>query len=241
MEEWRRLALLTTRGYVTRQAHRGAHRLLSDLGLVCDDFEATEVVITLPTGEAESAPGDLWPASTLLSGESVTLSWSGLEGAPSYELDIDWLSSGIWSGYTSFETNATTKTFWPQVDPATYRWRVRRTSGLWSEWATFDYDTTASASGASAPVDLWPAGGAQMTSEAVTLSWAPVGGAAGYAIAIEWLDTSGWTSYYTYETSETSKTFWPQVDKATYRWQVRASVDGGWSDWSDWAEFYFDD
>tara|TARA_B100000530_G_C15739056_1_gene400891 strand:- start:469 stop:675 length:207 start_codon:yes stop_codon:yes gene_type:complete len=68
-----------------------------------------------------------------------------------------------------------------------------------------------------------------------------VAGAAGYSVSIEWLNDGQWTSYYTYETNEASKTFWPQVDKANYRWRVRASVGGAWSDWSTWAEFYFDD
>jgi len=210
-------------------------------GWVNVSFEAVQVVITLPNEGDDPAPSDLWPDSTLISAESVTLGWSALEGALSYELDIDWLNGGIWNSYTSFDTSATAKTFWPQVDPATYRWRVRRSGGTWSDWATFDYDTQAGATGAASPLDLWPSGGVEVQSESVTLSWAPVAGAAGYSVSIEWLNDGQWTSYYTYETNEASKTFWPQVDKATYRWRVRASVGGAWSDWSTWAEFYFDD
>ncbi|MGB0591989.1 MAG: peptidoglycan DD-metalloendopeptidase family protein [Myxococcota bacterium] len=205
------------------------------------DFEAVQIVITLPPGGEQPVPGDLWPASTLISEESVTLSWSALENTANYEIDIDWLNGSLWNSYTTFETSATAKTFWPQVDPATYRWRVRRSGGTWSDWATFDYDTEASASGASSPVDLWPSGGVEVQSESVSLSWAPVAGAAGYSVSIEWLNGGTWTSYYTYETSDTTKTFWPQVDAATYRWRVRASLNGTWSNWSTWAEFYFDD
>ena len=45
----------------------------------------------MPNESNDTGPTALWPDSTLISAESVTLGWSALEGALSYEIDIDWL------------------------------------------------------------------------------------------------------------------------------------------------------
>jgi len=208
---------------------------------VAFDFEAPgPPVVEEPPEPDESVPGNLWPASITLTSGSVTLSWSAVPGAGSYDVDIDWYEAGGWSSYCDYSVQTPSKTFWPQLDPGAYRWRVRVVGQTWSSWASFDYDTSASVTGGDTPTELWPAGGITVTTESVTLSWLPVGGAAAYQAHIQWRKDGVWTDYYTYDTNGTSKTFWPQVDPASYRWRVRANLDATWTTWTEWAEFEFD-
>ncbi len=82
--------------------------------------------------------------------------------------------------------------------------------------------------------------GASLASTSVTLSWTPVSGATRYELAIEnQLASGSYSPYVTYTTPTTSKTFYPQVHKTTYRFRVRAEVGGSYGAWSSFASFSY--
>jgi len=93
-----------------------------------------------------------------------------------------------------------------------------------------------------APTGLSPNGGTWSGGDSVTLTWRQVFGAEslagdGYEVDIDYASGANWVSYYTYDTSSASQTFWPQIDPATYRWRVRAQNEAGWGAWSAFATF----
>ena len=206
------------------------------------------VSFDLATAQPPAAPVGLTPSGGTVTTSPVTLTWSAVSGATGYQVEIDRWAGSSWADYYTYAPSGATATFWPQVDPATYRWRVRahHSGGWtgWSWWVAFDYDGSASGGGGgggATPSGLWPSGGVTITTSSVTLSWGAVPGAASYQAGIQWLKSGVWTDYYTYEPSAAATTFWPQVDPASYRWRVRAWTSSGWGPWSGWAEFWFDD
>lgn len=138
--------------------------------------------------------------------------------------------------------------------------------GAWSAWAIFDYGSYSgprpgpsappppspppvtpppatpppappqSPPAPGAPTGLTP-DGATLSGGAVTLSCSPVQGASQYEISIELQTIGGFAPYFTYKASAPTKTFYPQVHGATYRWKVRATVGGSPGPWSNPASF----
>lgn len=90
-----------------------------------------------------SAPTGLSPDGGVLESGAVTLSCDPVAGASYYELEIEVDSGGGYGAYYTYEPAAPEKTFYPAVDAASYRWRVRAmVSGTWtpwSGWAVFEY------------------------------------------------------------------------------------------------------
>ena len=217
-------------------------------------WAAAEPPVALPPDEPPAAtdvPAGLAPDQGLVSSTPVTLTWSPLADAQGYEVEVQWLLAGGWVWYWTWVTGGTSKSFWPTVDPATFRWRVRAQQsagalGPWSEWAGFDYSSAAApvdpAGPPPAPADLQPDGG-PWSETSVPLTWSPVDGATGYEVRMEYWkdgDSGSWADYHTWEVEAAEWTVWPQVDPATYRWSVRAETAAGWTAWSSWALLEFD-
>ncbi len=88
---------------------------------------------------------------------------------------------------------------------------------------------------------LSPADGASISTASVTLSCAPVAAAERYAFEIEVAsEGGGFGAYYTYEPVHPTKAFWPAISQTTYRWRVRARINGVWGADSAWSTFDFD-
>jgi GH25 family lysozyme M1 (1,4-beta-N-acetylmuramidase) len=95
---------------------------------------------------------------------------------------------------------------------------------------------------ANAPVNLKPADGSHVTTDAVTLSCDPFAGAKSYSFQIDWFSASThtWKPYYTYSTTSPAKTFWPVVE-APLRFRVKAALSSGSSDFSAYSTFAYGD
>jgi hypothetical protein len=84
-----------------------------------------------------------------------------------------------------------------------------------------------------APANLSPAD-EDITSSSVTLRCDEYEGASAYAFEIEYEISGGFTSYFTYTSTQPLKTFWPASRNGIeYRFRVRADD----SDWSAWSHF----
>jgi hypothetical protein len=61
--------------------------------------------------------------------------------ATAYSFAIDYLSSGTWKAYYTYQPTVDTVTFWPQITATSYRFRVQAkvggAFGPWSSYATF--------------------------------------------------------------------------------------------------------
>jgi hypothetical protein len=67
-----------------------------------------------------------------------------------------------------------------------------------------------------------------------------VAGAAKYEFTIENLSKTGsYVAYTKYTTTAPSRTFYPQIHGTTYRWRVRAELNGAWSAYSNDATFNY--
>ena len=88
-----------------------------------------------PTPEPEQpslhAPGGMSPVGGTISRPSAELTWSAVEVATHYDIDMQYKSSrGVWTDYWTWTERAESSfTVWPQQDNTTYRWRVRACDG----------------------------------------------------------------------------------------------------------------
>ena len=196
------------------------------------------------------APSGLEPSGgENVTSASVTLSCDGVAGADEYEFEIDVKTGGTWSDYYTYASATPATTFWPQNADVPYRWKVRAHNGegwgSWSSWAHFDFGDVDGGGGEDPPdgpgkpAGLSPSGGGAVAAGSVTLSCNPVASATGYEFAIESDTGAGWTAYYTYALVSPTKTFWPAIQAADFRWRARAENAAGFGPWSAWAEFYY--
>ena len=93
---------------------------------------------------ASGVPGSLAPdGGALLGTTSVTLSFSAVASASTYDVAIEYGSGNAFQSYVTYSGAATARTFYPAVHGTTYRWRARAkvgtTFGDWSAYATFQY------------------------------------------------------------------------------------------------------
>ena len=93
----------------------------------------------------------------------------------------------------------------------------------------------------STPTGLLPPTGSVITTGSVTMSVDPSATATRYEFQIEYWDGASWQSYYTYQPTRSSQTFWPAFIDTRYRFQVRAGNAYGFSAWSEWSSFDFGD
>ncbi|MCR4315965.1 MAG: N-acetylmuramoyl-L-alanine amidase [Planctomycetes bacterium] len=210
---------------------------------------------TTPPANPPAAPTGLSPSGNTENGPSVTLNWSSLftSGVTSYEVEIEYgASTSTFAPYHVYLATTNQQTFWPYVDNNYYRYRARgKNSGGWgpnSAWASFYYTTTPSTTPAPtplvppAPMSLTPTGGTTETNADVTLGWSDLSssGATVYELTIEYSsDNATWKPYVVYTETTNSKKYWPQVDPAYYRFQVRGQNSVGWGALSAWSDFYF--
>jgi hypothetical protein len=89
-----------------------------------------------------------------------------------------------------------------------------------------------------APTGLSPDGGQEFPNgSSVTMTSDPISGATQFEFAIEHDAGGTWATYYTYTSTTSSFTFWPQYDDREYRFRMRAENAYGWGPYSAWAVF----
>lgn len=88
-------------------------------------------------------PAGLAPDGTTVVSPSVTMTWSGVSGAASYEIAIERQVGATWTSYTTYTSTTPSKTFWPQSHGTSYRFHVRaivaNVPTAWSVWASFAF------------------------------------------------------------------------------------------------------
>ena len=173
---------------------------------------------------AECTPVCLRPAVSAVPGDSeVTLTWNAIDGASKYAVyRVD--PSGAAKCLNSRLT-ALTYTAKKLTNGTTYKFYVRAYVG--SAWSKFDNaDMTACT-----PVSTKPSVTAAPGNKQVTLSWSPVDGASKYAVYT--VQSDGTLKCHTSRHTETSYTVNKLTNGTTYRFLVRAYVNGAWSKYTD--------
>jgi hypothetical protein len=91
-----------------------------------------------------AAPGSVSPAGGTISTPSVDLTWSEVDGAVTYDIDMQYVRGGSWTAYYTWtDKTRTVFTVWPQADSTDYRWRVRACGANqcspYTSWETFSF------------------------------------------------------------------------------------------------------
>lgn len=96
-----------------------------------------------PNPPPAGVPGSLAPDGTTLATTSVTLTFSAVPSATTYEIAIEYGGGSSFQPYVTYSGAATSRTFYPAIHGTTYRWKVRAKVGTafgdWSAPATFQY------------------------------------------------------------------------------------------------------
>ncbi|MBI4578694.1 MAG: N-acetylmuramoyl-L-alanine amidase, partial [Planctomycetes bacterium] len=101
----------------------------------------------VPTRSAEPpadlAPSPLWLGAEVGAGNQprIGLRWSAVDTAQDYDVHIEVRQTGDFHSYFTYHPNRPELFFWPQIQPADYRFRVRAnngsTRGPWSPFHRF--------------------------------------------------------------------------------------------------------
>lgn len=240
--------------------HAANHLRLSDIPAV-DGSGSTSggSSAAAPDAPATLSPSDgesVWTDAVTLSAEQVT-------GAYRYTFDIERYDGSQWEPYYTYETDQSSKRFWP-ASKAAYRWRVSVTTrggtSDYSAWSTFwfgiatgdtggstdDGSTDDGSTGSStstpasdAPTGAWPTARERVYGSSVTLQVDAHSGAYNYEFEIEVYKDGRWIEYWTYETDASAKEIWPYHADSAYRWRARQETSSGWSDATGWNVFLY--
>ena len=91
--------------------------------------------------EGLQPPASMSPAGGTLSRPAVELSWSEVDGAARYDIDMQYSrNSNSWTDYYTWTGRQGTEfTVWPQADNADYRWRLRACDDSeCSDWSGYE-------------------------------------------------------------------------------------------------------
>ncbi len=164
---------------------------------------------------------------------SVTLTWSGVSLATSYELQV--AASSSFSNVIIDQTQSgTSYTVSGLASGTTYYWRVRASTllltGGWS--ATWSFSTAPSVSVPAAPSLSSPSNGSTGEPVSLTLTWAASSGASSYNVQVS--TDNSFSTIVTSSTgvSGTSQQISGLANGTTYYWRVQAVNSAGTSSWS---------
>lgn len=166
--------------------------------------------------------GDIYDTSAGIDGATVTLStgdtttttetgWYSFDGIPVGAVDLTVSATG-------YDTESRSR----DISDGATTWSSIALTPDGSATPTYTYS---------------PTGWQTVYGPSVTMSWTEPGSQ--YQVAVYWYSSSGWADYYTYTTSDPSKTFWPAVDDTYYAFSVRSYNSGAWGGWSGVNYFYF--
>ena len=178
-------------------------------------FDISNTNFTITSGSSCAAPVGL--SSTNISSNGAIVNWSAVSGASGYTVDYKLNSSSTWINAVS-ATTATSINLSGLNSSSVYDWRVATNcNATTSTFASAQFTTSAAV--CDAPTGLTSSA---ITSGEATLAWAPVNGAASYAIDYKLSSASTWTNAAT-STSSTSLNLTGLSASSTYDWRVRTN------------------
>ncbi len=168
-------------------------------------YGTPRTVTTIPNPPA--APGNISASSTV---NSVTISWSAVSGATSYDVLLD---------NTEYHVTGTSRTITGLRSDTGYMYRVRANNAGGNGLYSSTYSIRTLAAPPAVPTNIR----ATAQSYAVTVSWNAVSGAASYDLAFNGT---------VYSVTGTSRTITGLNPSTSYSYQVRARNSGGTSSYS---------
>ncbi len=190
-------------------------------------FQTPAAAPAIPATPTGLSPGTTSSPGTVLSGTSVTLSWSAVSGATYYDFGVTDINAGTFAVDTTSTTTSYTASL---ASGKPYRWNIRacNTSGC-SGFTTLLYFQTPGTI-LTAPNGLSPgttsAPGPVLSSNTVTLSWGAVSGATYYDFGVT--DINAGT--FAVDTTSTTTSYTASLAAGKpYRWNIRACNTSGCS------------
>jgi hypothetical protein len=179
-----------------------------------------------PASAAAPAPTGLSPAGGASTTSSPTLSWSRVQGAAKYEVQVATttaFTTPLYSASTLNIRSAPNKA----LPFGTVYWRVRSldSANVASVWSTNSFTVSSTA----APSPVTPADGTALPQpqSPPLLSWTGVPGATSYTVEVD--TDSDFLGASTYSTKSTSLLVPDPKASGTYYWKVRATLSNGLS------------
>ena len=175
-----------------------------------------------------------------LSDHNVSINWSSISGATSYEVNVNYYQDGYWVNqgtYTAY-TNPYSLTLYNDDN---YRLRIRAvlsgyTYGNWSDWREFVVGAGGSYT-TGAPIIYNPSEDQTLSNHNVSISWSSISGATSYEVNVNYYQDGYWVNQGTY-TAYTNPYSLTLYNDDNYRLRIRAVFSGyTYGNWSDWREF----
>lgn len=166
-----------------------------------------------------TAPAGL--ASSSVTSNSATVSWSAVSAATSYAVQYKLNSSGTWTNFSTAQTG-TSANLTGLAASSLYDWRVSATCPSGTTAFTAAQFTTTAPAACNAPTGL----SSTVTSNSASVSWTAVSGAVSYAVDYKLNTASTWTSVSTAQTT-TSANITGLAAATLYDWRVTTNCSAG--------------
>ena len=173
-----------------------------------------------------------WPMATSVTCNSALISWDGVNGAVSYQLEYRAIGNPSW---TTINASSVYYSLSGLSANTNYEWRVRTYCGG-ADYSAYTYSqtfTTSCTTYCQIPTGTYETG---ISSTGVTLNWAPAAGAQSYTVEYQVWGSGTWITAST--TTNNSVTLNGLTSNTMYEWRVRANCNYGWySLWSSLDSF----
>lgn len=180
-------------------------------------FDISNANFTITAGSSCGTATGL--ASSAITTNSATVSWTGVSGATSYAVDYKLNSSSTWTSFSTAQT-ATTANLTGLASGSLYDWRVTATCASGTGAAASAQFTTQVVCVAPAGLSSTPA------ATTATVSWTAVTAATSYAVDYKLNSSATWTSLSTAQTG-TSANLTGLTASSLYDWRVSATCPSG--------------
>ncbi|MBK9213976.1 MAG: fibronectin type III domain-containing protein [Saprospiraceae bacterium] len=173
-----------------------------------------------------------WPMANSVTCNSALISWDGVNGAVSYQLDYRAIGNPSW---TTINASSVYYSLSGLSANTAYEWRVRTYCGG-ADYSAYTYNqsfTTSCTTYCQIPTGTYETG---ISSTGVTLNWAPAAGAQSYSVEYQVWGSGSWVTAS--NTTNNSVTLYGLASNTMYEWRVRANCNYGWySLWSSLDSF----
>ncbi|MBI3788825.1 MAG: T9SS type A sorting domain-containing protein [Ignavibacteriales bacterium] len=183
------------------------------------------------TEQPQAGPGLINPPNSASDQPTtLTLSWSDMAGALSYQLQVSTSSTFGTTIFDDARISGTSQLVGPLSNATTYYWRVRANYLLFSsDWSNIWSFMTVHATPPPAPQLVSPANGLANQPTAVTFGWSSAPGATIYHLQVATVSSFSTLVVNDSTLSTTSSQVSSLTNNTIYYWRVRARNSYGWS------------